>query len=483
MIKIVNGITLYEKIIKYFQIILIAIVANIIAFSMIKDNINFSFTILSVVLIILLILIYNDKALIQNPLSLCLLLYSFLFLVLPLFYISYKGDEYQYGKAFMVDGVYLHETNSFGLIALMLFYIASWYGLRVKKNLKDLEPEKIKWKYLIIAILTISIYSILRKMDFEIYKTSDFIPSESIISYILYDNALILFISAYFFNYLNTCNFNKKIIYFYSFFFIYYVVVLTLFGSKASVLVIFIEMILFPLALSLEFKNAKVISIDIRGSILLVLSSFWIFYFVNEIRLSNLKLNVFDSLNRLIEFNIFIENLNRIFQRLAWGSIDQYFLIFNMVFKDNFLQDKKIDFIEYIFKSTLNLVLPGTPFVETIAPSSEILSLLLNGGDIFNLVGDKHSLFATYNSQPYSLFGLFLLIFGFLSPLFLYFYMKLISRLYFMSKNLYIKITILLLFINNLVCFGIDADINNAMHTFIAVGAIYFSCKFASKFR
>ncbi len=52
-----------------------------------------------------------------------------------------------------------------------------------------------------------------------------------------------------------------------------------------------------------------------------------------------------------------------------------------------------------------------------------------------------------------------------------------------MTNNPYIKIVILLFFFNNLACFGIDADINNAIHTFISVGIIYFSCKYMSKFK
>jgi hypothetical protein len=144
--------------------------------------------------------------------------------------------------------------------------------------------------------------------------------------------------------------------------------------------------------------------------------------------------------------------------------------------------DNKNQFILYVSKSTLNLVLPGTPFIEAIAPSSEILGPLLNGNDIFNLVDDKSSLYEIYNSQPYSIYGFFTLIFGFLSPIFIYFYMRLISVFYFITNNLYIKIVFLLFFVNNLACFGVDADINNAMHTFISVFVIYYSCKYMSKF-
>jgi hypothetical protein len=483
MIKIVNGLMLYERIIKYFQIILIAIVITLLGFTILKVDIDLSFSLLSAALFTFLIIITFDKVFIKNPLSVCLLLYSFLFVVLPLLYIVYSGNEYKYGKSFMVDGVNLNETNLYGLIALMVFYIASWYGLRVKKIPIALESEKIKWKYLIVFILIILFYSLLRKLDFELAKSDGNFPSESIISYILYDNALVLVIAAYFFYYINTYIHSKKIIYLYFIIFVYYITVLTVFGSKASVMVIYIEMILFPIALSLEFKNTKVISIETGALIALLLSSFLIFYFVNEIRLSNIEFEVLDSLNKLLEFNTFFENLNRILQRLAWGSIDQYFVIFSMVFDNKYLLDDKNKFILYIFKSTQNLVLPGTPFIEAIAPSSEILGLLLNGDNISNLVDDKNSLYAIYNSQPYSLYGFFLLIFGFFSPLFIYLYMRLISSIYFMTNNIYIKIVFLLFFNESLVCFGIDTVINNTMHTFISVGVIYFSCKYMSKLK
>ena len=154
-----------------------------------------------------------------------------------------------------------------------------------------------------------------------------------------------------------------------------------------------------------------------------------------------------------------------------------------MVFNENFLINNYNEFLSYIIKSTLNLVLPGTLFIEAIAPSSEILAPLIKGDDIFNLVDDKNYLYDIYNSQPYSLYGLFLLIFGFFSPLFIYLYMKLISNIYFMTKNLYIKIVLLLFFFSNLSCFGIDADINNAIHTLVSVWVIYFSCKYMSKFK
>jgi hypothetical protein len=174
--------------------------------------------------------------------------------------------------------------------------------------------------------------------------------------------------------------------------------------------------------------------------------------------------------------------LDQIFYRFAQGGIDRFFLVFQSVIINEFDPGISREFVIYLAKNTVNLLLPGTPFPESYAPSSQlfpnIIQYRLMDGNI-----DSSSLLKSLNTQPYTIFGVFMIIFGFSSPIFLYLFTFFCGLIFNQRNNVFVKITMMYFFSGALSSYGIEVVLGNSVHLFVSILLMYFLIQIFSKFQ
>lgn len=140
-----------------------------------------------------------------------------------------------------------------------------------------------------------------------------------------------------------------------------------------------------------------------------------------------------------------------------------------------------MEFVIYLAKNSLNLLLPGTPFQEAYAPSSQLFHFVI-GGQTMNGDIDTRSLILSYNTQPYTLFGVFAIIFGLMAPFFLYFFVFIIVFIYNKIHNPIMKISILYFFSAAMSSFGFEVVLGTSALLFVSISIMYFLMKSFSRF-
>jgi hypothetical protein len=131
------------------------------------------------------------------------------------------------------------------------------------------------------------------------------------------------------------------------------------------------------------------------------------------------------------------------------------------------------EFMAYLSKNTLNLVLPGTPFPESYAPSSQLFEQVIEK----NLVGgevDAESLIKALNTQPYTVFGIFIILFGPTSPVFLFVFTFGYIFIYNKFNDVFVKILMLYFFWGVMTSFGFETVIGNSVRMYLSIFFMYF---------
>jgi hypothetical protein len=120
----------------------------------------------------------------------------------------------------------------------------------------------------------------------------------------------------------------------------------------------------------------------------------------------------------------------------------------------------------------VNLLLPGTPFPEAYAPSSQLFPDVIASGDLngnltlFEFIHNS-------NTQPYTLFGIFILLFGVISPLVLFLIMVIFLFCFNRLENHFLRMAIIYFFAAALSSFGIDSVIGNSAHLLVSMVLMY----------
>jgi hypothetical protein len=193
----------------------------------------------------------------------------------------------------------------------------------------------------------------------------------------------------------------------------------------------------------------------------------------------------FDSLMRGVsQFNlgVAVEVVESIFYRFSSGGLDQFFLIFKSYIVEGFDFPSMYHFLVYLLKNTVNLLLPGTQFPEAYAPSSQIFPQLI-WKNITGWAGgaDSFALIKAFNTQPYGLFGMGIVMFGYLGPLFLLFFTYALITLHNVFQNVYVQITIIYFFAGILPSYGFETAIGNSTHLLISMYIMIFLMRFMSR--
>jgi len=81
---------------------------------------------------------------------------------------------------------------------------------------------------------------------------------------------------------------------------------------------------------------------------------------------------------------------------------------------------------------------------------------------------------SSINTQPYTIFGIFTILFGQLSPVVIFLYHALLSLIFSLTKNFILRLTIIYFFITAMSSFGIEIAIGYAYHIIISLFFMFF---------
>lgn len=433
----------------------------------------------------------------KNNFSILLCVFTLLYLNIPAAFILFKGADYFFG-----DGLALlpflqsdyQQSLSLGFLYLSVLWIAVWLGI-ISAGTKNSEINSTRFssitlKPVLLLGVIVLVVTLIDNQTFQDVRLEGLGKVNSLLAFIFFDHAYLLLAGLVLFFKLNEPAYivnSRKITRLAFTIFIAFTYIYSTGGGKAAILVALILLMILPFSAFREYPHAQVSSPSIRFIMLLIFLAPPLFYFA-VIQRASLAFGTAPSLGTLLagisEFDtsMVYDIINDILYRLSWGGIDRFLLIFQSFFINSFESDTAIKFINYLAKNTLNLLLPGTPFPESYAPSSQLFPQVIHkdlvGGEI-----DTNTLIMSFNTQPYTIFGVFIIIFGFTAPFFLYIFTFVYVLMFNRIDNIFIKLTMLYFFLGALSSYGIEAVLGNSVHLFVSILLMYFLIKIFSQFR
>jgi len=428
-----------------------------------------------------------NKRFIDNPFSILFCFSSLIFFNIPATFILVEGGNYIFGDG-LATVPYLFGDYAqnlwLGFLYLSILWASIWAGL-VSIDYKKIEIRQLSLSkisntriiflgFIVLIITWIDSQSI---MEGYLEKAEKLF---NISAFILFDQAYLLLagIIIYFKindlelvkNYRNIINSGSTI-------FLCFVMLSFLSGSKGAILIIFIFFILIPFSFSRHYSVGYVVGPSIITSVLLLIFSPIIFYLALLQRI-NLAGGIVPTLGTYlsgvsaIDMDVANTALKQMLYRLSWGGVDRFILLFQSFIFEDFNFSFVSHFLTYLGKNTLNLLLPGTPFSEAYYPSSQFFSEVLSK-NLISSDGDYIQLMTSLNTQAYTIFGIFIILFGIIAPIFLYIFTLFLVFVFNRINSVFIRVSILYFWMMSLSSYGIEVVIGNSAHVYLSIWLMY----------
>ena len=429
----------------------------------------------------------------NNVFSVLLIFFLLLFIYTPLTYLSIKGEDYIYGWGLISvpfsQDVYI-ERYIINLYFLFFCLFSSFLGLSIiSTKFKPLKTEMNIRSYgsgplILLGIIAMSflINDILVSLAAKAAREAG---SEGLLKFLFFDHAY-MFIAGIAIMGVNGTNLRsqsaqKKAILFIAFAF---TAIATMAGSKAGFLGVFF----FFFLVSYSYIRTRPDSLILFPSIPLIISVvvlapilYFTMFFYRIGLTTSFDFDILMILS-LIDANSITILTDEIFYRLSAGGLDRFMLISNSFLSAESSSYGAQEYLPYIFKNFINLVLPGTPFQEAYAPSSQmfpqVIALESMNGDV-----TASYLMHSINSQAFTIFGVMTIISGWFAPLALFMYNIFLCLVYSLIKNLFIRMTIIYFYFGALSSFGFEVAAGYAYHVIICFFFMYFLLVFFSKIK
>ena len=395
-----------------------------------------------------------------------LLFFMFTMLIyvqIPIFYIALNFENFRFDaiiqaplnnniyKESIVGGIYFFVFCHLTLIAGLYFGNI----MKVKKSINKLfsysEARVRSKRFLLLIIVGFITFSLALKDIFNIFSSRANVEAkEESFFVLLFNDKMYQLLFPLFFYLLakdTSTKKNRNV----------FLLILGLFtvynfatASKASILIMFSNFFLLPLSLFYLWK--KEIYWPSKPIIILglVISIPLFFISMLERELSGVGIDI-TSKAFLDEIGWFFANNNLavisdiLFFRLS-VNVNNFILLFHH-FGENHDPAYAFEFLTYLYKSFINLILPGTPYPESYVLSSQLFPDVIAKVQLMSSM-DKAQFLVQANTQPYTLFGVLLIIFGlFLTPI-ITFILGFIFTLIYKRVNLFWQLLMQFAFFN-----------------------------------
>lgn len=455
---------------------------------------GFSSTLSGFMYIVIVSVLSRHKRFRKSSFSILLCFFTLLYLNIPIAFILFEGSDYIFGEglaAIPFEQSDYQQSLPLGFLYLSVLWIAVWLGvISVDAKIQEINQRifsSTRPMHILLLGAIVFIVTELENQSFADVRLEDVEKINSLLAFVFFDHAYLVMAGLVLYFKLNESRYipsTRKINALVFLIFITFIALNFIGGSKGAILVVFMLFMLLPLSAFREYPHAQVSFLSIKFFMMLALLAPILFYFAS-IQRASLGSGIAPDLSTLLagifEFDasVLYDTMGHIIYRLSWGGIDRFLLVFQSFSIDSFDLNTEREFVNYLAKNTLNLILPGTPFPESYAPSSQLFPQVIEK----NLVGgeiDKSALIISLNTQPYTLFGVFIIIFGFTAPIFLYLFTFAYVFIFNKIGNVFIKITMLYFFIGALSSYGIEVVLGNSVHLLVSISLMYFLLKIIS---
>lgn len=425
----------------------------------------------------------------RNGFSILFCIFTLLYLNIPAAHILFEGGDYIFGDGLPSTPFSQNDYQQalpFGFLYLTILWVAMWAGIiSAGSNIKKIKPMRfslIGTKPILLLGLIVLAVTWIDNQAIANVRLEGAEKLTSFLAFVFFDHAYLVMAGLILFFKLNEPGYilqprAGKISSLLALLFITFTALGFFAGSKGAILVTFLLLIILPLSGIREHPRATVSFPSIGFLVTLALLAFPLFYFA-LIQRTSLATGITPDLSSLLaglsgfDASVVYDITKQIFYRLSWGGTDRFLLIvqsFSIAPPD---WETTREFVSYISKNTLNLLLPGTPFPEAYAPSSQLYPQVIHKNLMTGEI-DTSALIISFNTQPYTIFGIFIIIFGFAAPVFIY--TVTFAYVYIFNKidNVFIKISMLYFFNGALSSYGIEAALGNSAHLFVSILLMY----------
>lgn len=428
----------------------------------------------------------------DNIFSVLLIFFLIIYVYIPLTYISILGEDYNFGwglASVPFSQEFYAARYLTNLYFLFLCIFSTFLGLsifspqfRIFSNENSLQSFGV-WPIFLLGIIAVTILVNDITTSHAAIRAGKS-GSEGLIKFLFFDHAY-LFISGVALIAVTTLDTNHKmkktLILLIAFAFIG---AFMLAGMKAGWLSLGILFLFLPYC---YLRNNRT-SFILFPSIYIIVSMcvlapviYFATYFYRFAISSSFEFDVLTILS-LLDSNSLGILLEEIFYRLSAGGFDRFMLISTTFLTDGFSSYGIQEYLPYMIKNFINLILPGTIYLEAYAPSSQMFPQVIQQVQMDGDVSASY-LLSSINSQPYTIFGVMTVIGGWFAPLIIFLYNLVFSIMYAFFKNLFIRMTLIYLYWTALNSFGFEVALGYAYHLIISLFFMYFFLLLLSKLK
>lgn len=429
----------------------------------------------------------------RNVFSILLIYATFLYVYIPLTYISILNENYIFGwglASLPYNQEYYMDNYVSNLYFLFICIFSAFLSLSIfPTKFCDLKSEEKLKHFGCVPIFILGLMSIFVLIDdiLNILAAKASIEvsiNESLIKFLFYEHAYLIIASL---GLLTITNKNSNSLRSRKFLTILitlsFIAVGTFAGSKASWLMFFGFFFIISYSYIRSNSDSLILFPRVSLGIFIIIVAPIVYYVILFYRMSmttSFEFNFFEVLETLNTSTISLL-IEEVIYRLSAGGFDRFMLISTTFLSLDILSYGTQEYLPYIFKNFINLIMPGTIFVEAYAPSSQLFNDVI---DTKSLDGEVTSSFLLkkINSQAYTIYGVITIITGWLAPIFIFLYNFIFCFLYTHIKHFIIRISLIYFYFISLSSFGFEVAAGYSVHIIISLFFMYYVLLILSKF-
>jgi hypothetical protein len=396
------------------------------------------------------------------------------------------NENYIFGSGLLeipFDYKNIRKNLAISIIQLTLYWICIWFTIYIISNPKKIFKQdnlfvNVKYYEIVLLISIIGIIiSIYQNINAK-FLLKEGIADINIFRFLFADHVIIIYSATLFFYLKNQSNFSEKNLNYKFLLLLILYCINFYFQQNKSPLYFIIVYIFISLISYNRYKNFKIIFpnyISIFLIIFVVVVGYDLMAIYRSYSSSYNEFSFFTFLEIFKNYSINNIVFEKIIFRLANGGLEQFLLINESFSYYNFTYS--LEFAGYMFKNFINMMLPGTIYVESYVPSSQLFNDVISHKEIYSKL-TKIEFSREINTQPYTPFGLSIILFGkYLSYIAVILYFFLIQKLSICIKNKLFKVTMGFIFFTSLIIFSFEAIIAEAIMLFFQLYFIHIVVK------
>jgi hypothetical protein len=429
--------------------------------------------------------LFRWRRLRESPFGLLFGVNLSIYFILPLVFLSLMGENFEYGQAGLstlpADHAVLARSTLPALLFLTLCVVALACGLAFAKTSVREEAPHIRRRYSqvpveALAIVVLALTFVGNNLAFA--RIAGVQTSESLLRFIFFDHAyLILFpivISLRLARRRQAQSSSTEA----SFLFILvgFLLVATLATSKGFILVIFLFSFIFPLSMQATDRSSRCFLPTAKLLVVSSLGAALIFIATADLRSIRAATDDVAALARGVSEALRGSNIREEAKAIVYrlgAPVDRYMLLFHRyLWNGPHDTDYAGEYLSYSARSLGNLALPGTPFPDAYVPTGNLYPAALEKRPLLG-TSSEAELARSLNTQPYTIFGVAIIVGGTMAPVLLLVSAALLSMFY-RGRGLAGRLSLLYLFHATLHSYGFEVGVANAMRVWVSLLAFLF---------